>query len=61
MPFYEKGAVRTGRCETTNVPGLFVAGDASKATQFVIVAAAEGAEAAVEINRSLEEEDRVRQ
>ena len=58
--FTEKGAVLTGRCETTNVPGLFVAGDASKATQFVIVAAAEGAEAAVEINRSLEEEDRIR-
>jgi thioredoxin reductase len=58
--FNEKGAVLTGRCETTNVPGLFVAGDASKATQFVIVAAAEGAEAAVEINRSLEEEDRIR-
>jgi thioredoxin reductase len=58
--FTDKGTVLTGRCETTNVPGLFVAGDASKATQFVIVAAAEGAEAAVEINRSLEEEDRVR-
>lgn len=58
--FTDKGAVLTGRCETTNVPGLFVAGDASKNTQFVIVAAAEGAEAAVEINRSLEEEDRVR-
>ena len=58
--FTEKGAVLTGHCETTNVPGLFVAGDASKNTQFVIVAAAEGAEAAVEINRSLEEEDRIR-
>jgi thioredoxin reductase len=58
--FTDKGAVLTGHCETTNVPGLFVAGDASKNTQFVIVAAAEGAEAAVEINRSLEEEDRVR-
>jgi thioredoxin reductase len=58
--FTDKGAVLTGRCETTNVPGLFVAGDASKNTQFVIVAAAEGAEAAVEINRSLEEEDRIR-
>jgi thioredoxin reductase len=57
--FTDKGTVLTGHCETTNVPGLFVAGDASKATQFVIVAAAEGAEAAVEINRSLEEEDRV--
>ena len=58
--FTDKGAVLTGHCETTNVPGLFVAGDASKNTQFVIVAAAEGAEAAVEINRSLEEEDRIR-
>jgi thioredoxin reductase len=57
--FTEKGAVLTGHCETTNVPGLFVAGDASKATQFVVVAAAEGAEAACEINRSLEEEDRI--
>lgn len=57
--FNDKGAVLTGRCETTNVPGLFVAGDASKATQFVIVAAAEGAEAGCEINRSLEEEDRM--
>jgi thioredoxin reductase len=57
--FSDKGTVLTGRCETTNVPGVFVAGDASKATQFVIVAAAEGAEAACEINRSLEEADRV--
>jgi thioredoxin reductase len=57
--FTDKGAVLTGHCETTNVPGLFVAGDASKATQFLVVAAAEGAEAATEINRSLEEEDRV--
>jgi thioredoxin reductase len=56
--FNDKGVVETGRSETTNVPGLFVAGDASKATQFVIVAAAEGAQAACEINRSLEEEDR---
>jgi thioredoxin reductase len=57
--FTDKGTVLTGRCETTNIPGLFVAGDASKAAQFVIVAAAEGAEAACEINRSLEEEDRI--
>lgn len=57
--FNEKGVVRTRPAESTNVPGLFVAGDASKATQFVIVAAAEGAEAACAINRSLEEEDRV--
>ncbi|MGH7526224.1 MAG: NAD(P)/FAD-dependent oxidoreductase, partial [Gemmatimonadales bacterium] len=43
--FTEKGAVDTGTCESTNVPGLFVAGDASKEAQFVVVAVAEGAEA----------------
>jgi thioredoxin reductase len=41
----------------TNVPGLYVAGDASKDAQFVIVAAAEGAEAGVAINQVLLEED----
>ena len=40
--FNAKGAVDTGSCEATNVPGLYVAGDASKEAQFVIVAAAEG-------------------
>ncbi len=57
--FNRKGVVKTGRCEATNVPGLYVAGDASEATQFVIVAAAEGAMAASDINESLEEEDRI--
>jgi thioredoxin reductase len=49
--------VDTGSCEATNVPGLYVAGDASKEAQFVIVAAAEGAEAGVAINQSLLKED----
>jgi thioredoxin reductase len=51
--FTEQGVVATGKCESTNVPGLFVCGDASKDAQFVIVATAEGAEAAVAINQSL--------
>jgi thioredoxin reductase len=55
--FNEKGAVDTGFCEVTNVPGLYVAGDASKEAQFVIVAAAEGSEAAMSINKSLLKED----
>jgi thioredoxin reductase len=55
--FNEKGAVDTGVCESTNVPGLYVAGDSSKEAQFVIVAAAEGAEAATAINKSLLKED----
>ena len=49
----EKGTVATGNHESTNVPGLFVAGDASDNVQFAMVAAAEGLEAAFEINRSL--------
>jgi thioredoxin reductase len=51
--FTEHGTVDTGKCESTNVPGLFVAGDASKEAQFVIIAAAEGAEAAKAINQAL--------
>jgi thioredoxin reductase len=47
------GTVRTGKYETTHLPGLFVAGDASRAVQWVIVAAAEGAEAAFAINTAL--------
>lgn len=52
-----KGTVPTGKYETTEVPGLYVAGDASHAVQWAIVAAAEGAEAAFSINTSLAEED----
>jgi thioredoxin reductase len=44
--FNEKGTVHTGRHETTTVSGLYVAGDASRDVQWVVVAAAEGAEAA---------------
>jgi thioredoxin reductase len=51
--FNDKGTVRTGKYETTHLPGLFVAGDASRAVQWVIVAAAEGAEAAFAINTDL--------
>ena len=55
--FTKKGAVRTGKLEGTNVPGLFVAGDASKDVQLAVVAAAEGAKAAIAINTSLQLED----
>lgn len=58
--FNPKGAVDTGACEATNVPGLYVAGDASKEAQFVIVAAAEGAEAGMAINQALLKEDLAR-
>jgi thioredoxin reductase len=55
--FNEKGTVRTGKYETTHLPGLFVAGDASRAVQWVVVAASEGAEAAFAINTDLLAED----
>ena len=51
--FNEKGTVRTGPYEMTHVPGLYVAGDASRHVQWVVVAAAEGAEAAYAISQDL--------
>jgi thioredoxin reductase len=51
--FTAHGAVDTGTCEATNVPGLYVCGDASKEAQFVVVAAAEGTEAGMAINKAL--------
>jgi thioredoxin reductase len=53
----DKGTIATGKYEKTHLPGLFVAGDASRAVQWVIVAAAEGAEAAFAINTDLVRED----
>jgi thioredoxin reductase len=48
-----RGAVRTGKYEVTDIPGVYVAGDASKLVQLAIVAAAEGAQAAFAINKAL--------
>jgi thioredoxin reductase len=53
----KEGCVDTGEYEATSVHGLYVAGDASRMVQFVIVAAAEGAQAAVSINKELMKED----
>lgn len=57
--FNEKGTVSTGKYEVTNIPGLYVAGDASRDVQWVVVAAAEGAEAAYAINQELIKEELV--
>jgi thioredoxin reductase len=51
--FNDDGSVKTGDYETTDVPGLYVAGDASRLVQLAIVAAAEGAQAAFAINKEL--------
>jgi thioredoxin reductase len=53
----DKGIVETGFHGRTELPGVYVVGDASPRVQLAIVAAAEGAAAAVNINVSLQEED----
>ena len=55
--FCDKGTVETGEHQATNVPNLFVAGDACKAVQLVIIAASEGAQAGFAINTCLLQED----
>jgi thioredoxin reductase len=52
-----RGTVQTGSLCNTNVPRVFVAGDASRDAQFVVVAAAEGVKAAVAINQALQAEE----
>jgi len=52
-----RGTVKTGTLCDTNVPRVFVAGDASRDAQFVVVAAAEGVKAAVAINKALQAEE----
>jgi thioredoxin reductase len=56
--FNSKGTVLTSRKQDTGVPGLYVVGDASRDVQLAVVAAAEGAKAAVAIAADLEEERR---
>jgi thioredoxin reductase len=55
--FDRKGGVIVDKRSRTCVPGLFLCGDASKDVQFVINAAAEGAAAAVTINKEFQEEE----
>ena len=58
--FADDGTVRkNGTCEATNIPGLYVTGNASACggTQLAIVAAGQGADAAHTIHCSLAEED----
>jgi len=52
-----KEKIRTGTRQRTNIPGLFLCGDADSDVQFAIVAAAEGATAAVTLNHELQLED----
>jgi thioredoxin reductase len=47
------GVVDSSRAGATNIDGVYAVGDASRDPQFVITAAAEGAAAAVSINKRL--------
>ncbi|PSR54406.1 NAD(P)/FAD-dependent oxidoreductase [Adhaeribacter arboris] len=57
--FTSKGVVKTYQHQQTNIPGLYVAGDAARDMQLVIVAASEGTKAGVMINKELQEEFRL--
>jgi thioredoxin reductase len=57
-PLDDKGSIATVDATRTCVPGVFVAGDASRQSHLVVVAAAEGALAAVAIHDELSKEDR---
>lgn len=52
-----EGVVATKDHETTGVPGLYVAGDASHGEQKIVIAASEGTQAAIKIHESLWTED----
>ncbi len=57
--FNRKGTVDTGTLSETDVPGVYVAGDASRDAQFVVVAAAEGVKAALAINHAMQRQELV--
>ncbi|MDO1445397.1 NAD(P)/FAD-dependent oxidoreductase [Rhodocytophaga aerolata] len=56
--FSGKGMVKTDGQQQTSVKGVYAAGDVDHDLQQVVVAAAEGTKAAININKSLQEEDR---
>jgi thioredoxin reductase len=56
--FTENGVIEADLHQRSNIKGIFVAGDSARDMQLVIVAAAEGAKAAVAIDKSLREEAR---
>jgi thioredoxin reductase len=53
----ESGVADASEYGKTNVPGVYVAGDASRRVHFAVVAAAEGAMAGFALNNELLEED----
>ena len=50
----KKGVILANRLQQANIEGLYVAGDVARDMHFVVVAAAEGAKAGVNINKELQ-------
>jgi thioredoxin reductase len=53
-----QNVIRVTRRQETNIPGVYVAGDAARDVHFAIIAAAEGAKAAVWMDEALGKMDR---
>lgn len=56
--FTNKGIIKAGKFQNSSVSGVYVAGDAARDMQLVMIAAADGAKAAVIINKALQKEER---
>jgi thioredoxin reductase len=56
--FTDKGVIDTDNFQQSNVQDVYIAGDAAKDMQLVIIAAAEGAKAGLIINRSFQKKEK---
>lgn len=57
--FTDKGIIKAGKFQNSSIPGVYVAGDAARDMQLVMMAAADGAKAAVIINKALQKEEKM--
>ena len=55
--FTDKGCISVDDYGAANVPGLYAAGDVTKLSQMVVIAASEGLQAGIVINKALLKED----
>lgn len=55
--FTTKGVAKADTKQKTKTPGVYIAGDAARDMQQVVIAAAEGAKAAISINKELQFEE----
>lgn len=54
--FTSRGVIKTNNSQQTSIPGVYAAGDADRDMQQVVIAAAEGAKAGININKDLQKE-----